>query len=744
METEETPTAEIEPGYTDIPIGDDEAPIKKRRSLEELLAGLAVETVNVMEVCTDEQLTELGSKTHRQVERDWRSGEKWRKRHANILKLYFGDLPPLPNGEQLANAQIHYPIIATAVIRIAARIYDQQFPSNGEYFGCKPTDANDIERTLRVAKFMNWQIDHKIKNYVANYDVLIVQVLLYGSGFTMLSYDHENECPRHDVIATEDIILPYKRSLATDPNMGDMPRITRVLRKYRYELEDLATDGYYNQEAVGKIYEDEDERGSTSMLTDSMTSPVQQAIDKDAGVDSPENDPDAPRVLWEMHTRYKFKGEKRGRPVIITIDKHTKRVLCIKIREDEDPEDRARYNREADQVQASFAAAMQQYERDMMAYSSGMPVDIAGPPMGGDAGMTPLPMPGATDATMPMVDPMMPTPPEEPPGPVPPRMIPINYFYHHKCLSNPDGVYGNGIGTLLEGHNMFADTVGAQIVNTGTLSNTPTLLMAENTRMTRGEIRIRPGEVNTVSSFGKIADAFFQLQFPPPDATMGQLIKDQEDAAAELSGAGEILSGEVGGSNETATTTQIRISQALSNIAILNKRETRVRTAEAQGIARINSVHLKGEQYFAVVDPIKQVPGQPTVVDMTSVTRADFLMDTDITITADPRMSSQPQRLAEAMQAMGVVSQNPLLAQNIALVQAAAREVFLAIDRPQLVAAMMSMPPMMPGAPGMAGPPAPGGEQDSTGGSPRPEPVPPPIPGTNQPPNGAQMEGEIT
>src|SRR6185503_9665072 len=111
--------------------------------------------------------------------------------------------------------------------------------------------------------------------------------------------------------------------------------------------------------------------------------------------------------------------------------------------------------------------------------------------------------------------------------------------------------------------------------------------------------------------------------------------------------------------------------------AIWNKRYTRARTNEGRMLARLNSVHLADEEYFTVVDPFKAIPGQgpppvmggpagnlppapsspvpplpPTPppipqgpeVEQVQVGRMDYLEDTDILITADPRMASQPQR----------------------------------------------------------------------------------------------------
>src|SRR5678815_9660 len=296
MEIEETePTPELDP-MMEMP--EEEPPVSKLPAL----SGLAAETVNLAEVLAPEELKEIGERVHRDFMRDWDSAEKYRLRRASILKLFLGDLPAPVDGESLANAQVHYPIIAKAVMRIHARIYDQQFPSNGEFFGVKPTDAEDLDRAIRVAKHLNWQINHQITEYVPNHDALIMQWLLYGSAFTYMYWDPSKNRPCHEACATEDIVLPYKRK-STDPSMGDMPRITRILRKYRRELEEMEDGKYYT--GVQKLFDQLDDKdqgtGQSTERAKKKKNAVQEVIDRDSGVKKPENDPDAPRELLEQH-----------------------------------------------------------------------------------------------------------------------------------------------------------------------------------------------------------------------------------------------------------------------------------------------------------------------------------------------------------------------------------------------------------------------------------------------------------
>lgn len=779
--------------------------------------GFAPETVDLVATLGDADQQKLADEVIRAYERDWKGSERFRERRTSIVKLFLGMLPPVDDADgSIGGARVHYPIIATAINRMHARVYDQQFPSNGEFFGVKPMDATDLERAVRVAKHLNWQIMHQIPEYVMNHDVLIMQWLLYGSAFSYIYWDPVKSRPCHEVCRTEDIVLPYTFQ-STDPSLSDVPRITRIVRKYQHEIDDLADVGYYQN--IDLVQEREAESGTTgssggggfmanvSSSTGGQT--MDEVMQKAQGVDKPAEDSegskDGPRVLLEQHRWWKLPGDKKSRPIVATVDKATKILIGLRLREDEDPQDRARYNREKAAIRASYDAAMQQYQMNMVQYvqqfgppqppmGAEPPQDATEPPETSAQSMTEPPEPGETTSTMPGFNPMQPPapePPQQPADPTPPRMVAINFFTHFVCIPNPEGIYGFGIGYLLEGHNMVADTIASQIVDAGTLANTSTFFYSRQARMRRGDLRIKPGEGVEVDLAPQDLDKGIKmLEFKGPDPQLAAFIKDQKEEAAELSGANEILSGEVGGSNETATTTQIRISQALTAISILNKRYTRARTFEGQKLARLNSVHLDDVEYFTVVDPLKTVPptafppgqlgtppqtgtappgapppggpglanqpgptgqsgpGQPAPPQPTPgpqminppapliteqyIGRIDYLEDVDITVTADPRMASQPQRVEEAQGIVNALNQDPVIAQMMPLKIAAYRNLFIAMDRPELVAALqqsLMMPP--PGPPG--GPGAPPAKSGAGGGAPQPNDKVP-----NGPPNAVQ------
>ncbi|HET7741446.1 MAG TPA: hypothetical protein VFL67_12435, partial [Mycobacterium sp.] len=499
--TPETPSTDDLSDGTPMEAMDDASGPVETSSVDDEVEGSAPETVNLVATLPPEEAKKIADAVCDDYDRDWRSSEKFRSKRAELVRLCIGELPPKEDGY----AQIHYSVIMKAVVKLHARVYDQQFPSNGEFFGARPTSFADLERSVRIGKHMNWQILHQIPEYVPNHDRLIMQWYIYGSAFSKMYWNPVKNRACHAALLTEDMVLPYAYATeAEDPSMSGLPRITHRQRKYRFGpdgLDALAASGYYDQDAVDAIFADDAESQTQGSTQDQTTEPMSQVIDRASGVEKPESDKGGPRLLLEQHRWWKLPEWDAYRPVIATIDRDTKKLLFFALREDEDPVDRSRYNREKAANDAQHAFAMQQYEQDLRAYEmnlAGLPLapgpqTMTAPPMPGAGDMTPLPMPGETTPTVPGMAP--PLPPVPPPEPEQPKMVPINFFTHFICIPNPEGIYGFGIGYLLEGNNLTADALGSALVTSAMLSNTPTGLASREAKAGSGDIKIKPGEI---------------------------------------------------------------------------------------------------------------------------------------------------------------------------------------------------------------------------------------------------------
>lgn len=679
----------------------------------------------------------VGEMVVRHKEIDWDSSKEYRQRRARQVELFAGILPAKPEGHENI-AQIHLPIIGQAVLLLHATIHGQLFPPGGQLCAGAPTTPASVDRARRLGLHMNWQIGQQVPEYIPHHDRGGMSMLIHGNAFSKWYYNAAKKRPCFTMIQTDDFILPYGAQ-SVDPNLADVPRITERMKLYRHQLEALQDAGYYV--GVDEIYSPEAgadssattrSAGNSGSAANPNRGPMADAQDQIQGQTPPlGTDDEQPRVLLEQHRWLELLGEDRQRPVIVTVDEVTKKVLYLSIREDEDPRDRARFNREQAANDAAHGAAMAQFQAGMQQYMT--TAQAMSQPT-----MVPHPQTGEPTMGPPSMHPdQMPPPPVEPtppPLPAPIEMVTINWYTKYGCIPNPEGIYDYGVGYLLEGANITADTMMSQIVAAMTLSLFPTYLYSRQARMGRGDMALKlGGGIEVALPPEQMQAAFFQLQFPPPNPNAIKIVESQQAQVQEFVGASEILAGEVGGSNETATTTQIRMGAARQNLAVIGVRYNRSRTAELKLLARINSRTMPASEWFAVTQPA--APQQQNDVKMEQVARDEYLEDFNITFTCDPNMASRQQQVADAQKALqAAMSVPPGILDPIAqmttvrmayvgLLKAMGRE-----DMAQIIEQSplpQPPPPMMPPGPG-----GPGGPQPPNGPPGRPpngKPAGPPV-----------------
>ncbi len=720
------PTAEPAPeGVTfDLPVDDQPKPPRNY----DRDANIA------LQLNPDEQ-KEVADAAFARYELDWESGRKFRERRARQVELFCGIMPEKPEGHEKI-AQIHLSIIAQSVLILHATIHGQLFPPTNYIYGARAVTPAATERVQRLGLHMNWQVTTRIPEYLPANDRGMMQFLIYGNMFDCWYYDPIDSRPCYDVIQTDDMVLPYTaKSVRYD--MADVARKTRKLRKYQYEIERLAVAQFYVNTDV--LFSDPDDPVNAGNMKPSETptadaAPMQKVADKAQGQTAPTNDPNGPRLILEQHCWIKLPDEKRQRPVIITFDADTKTLLRLSIREDEDPLDRSRFNREQQAHDERTAALNAQHQANMQAWgdhvaklTSPQPVmdEMGSAVLDGTTGQPMMQPPPALDELPPQ-----PTPPTMPDPPKPVRMITVEWFTKYGCIPNPEGIYDFGVGYLLEGDNIAADTLMSQFVSATTLACFPTFLYSKQAKMQRGDMALRLGEgLEVPLPPDMLQKAFYQFQFPQPPTAIPKLIEAREQAGRELVGASNILTGEPGEANETATSVQIRTNSARMNLAEMGNRFNQSRACSLKNLARINAKTLNPVEYFAVTMPGKQ-DAPPEAMN---IAREDYLEDFQVTFTCDPRLASQPQRVQEASALVAQLMQVPpgalnMQAQQLALTMAMVGYL-KALGRDDIALVFEKAgPPPPPQVPG-GGPP-----QGPPGGNPHGKPQP----GHGGPPQGVQ------
>lgn len=214
------------------------------------------------------------------------------------------------------------------------------------------------------------------------------------------------------------------------------------------------------------------------------------------------------------------------------------------------------------------------------------------------------------------------------------------YFTDYHFLPSLDGgFWGTGFGLLLGDLSSSINSLINMMMDAGHYASLGGGFIGSEFRIKGGHQNMKPGEWRMSNVRGAdIRQAIVDLKYPGADATLYQLLGLLIEAAKGLSSTKDILTGDTGSKNMTATTTLALIEQGLMVFTAVYKRIYRSLKKEFRVIAKINAVHVTPEEYNAFHD------GQEMFDP-----RADYdLSDMDILPMADPRSVTKMQEAAKA------------------------------------------------------------------------------------------------
>jgi hypothetical protein len=618
------------------------------------------ERANLALFLTDDEAKPVGLKVVRRWLQDVSSREDRMKKLDQLQKMYalVAETKSFP-WHKCAN--IKTPSLTGPNLQIQARLYDMIWPANGKVFNVVPSTHDDQVLTHLTERFANAYVRHRMAYMAQGLDDTLHQMTLYGSAFRRTYWDAYERKVRSDWIPIEDFVVAAS-TRSQDPSMSDVPRYTMVHHMSRYDIEERGLDGIFvNTELVKGQPE-----GTNSQFKDTADKLDGQTMDAD--------DEDMPRKVLEQHCKWRLPNRPKEHPafdgrehhVIITVDKESQAVLRMCLREEDDPDDKRRYDREF--------AAYEEYGRQLQKYHEqqagltvsqppvpGAPDMTAPPEMGGPPDMSMGGMEPVMDAqapAAPMGDPMAmqaPPPPLEEPAPVDPptpvRRRQICFFTHYRCFPS-DGFYGLGYGDLLLGIAIAQNTVINQWVDGQAVKNARPMFMSRQIRMARGAVNIGPGEVNEVDGpVGSLKEAIMFLDPPGSDPGTVPLIKMLDGFTDRIAGNGDLMSGQAPGSNQTKAGMQILNDQMMAPITVLARRVKDAFRHELDKIWRCWGVFL-GE------DEAADFSGK----DEPKIERGMFSPSAHLVPTADPRMKSQ--RMEDFQNLFGFCMSSPFLQSN--------------------------------------------------------------------------------
>ena len=212
------------------------------------------------------------------------------------------------------------------------------------------------------------------------------------------------------------------------------------------------------------------------------------------------------------------------------------------------------------------------------------------------------------------------------------------YFVKIPFIPDPDGgFYDIGFGKLLESISDIVDTNLNQMLDAATLQNAGGGLMGKGLKLGKSKITRRPGEYTTVDApGGKIRESVYEFNSPGPSGELFQLLGLMIDAGKDIAATKDVLTGDAGERNMTATTTMALIEQGLKVFSAIFKRIYRSMRLEFKLIYECNRESVTEQQYFEFLDEELAVAPQ------------DFAADMAITPGADPNVITDMQAMVRA------------------------------------------------------------------------------------------------
>lgn len=613
-----------------------------------------------------EFLTEQGRKLIRRVKADDESRADWLKAREDELKLYAG----MPDTLKSGGLAPHDPISTRTELQIWSRAWDQLFPAKGTLMQVQANGPADEEAAARREKFMNWQLRHRVPNWVMSHSQTVLAYVQSGSAFRERSYNPHLRITEFTHLTADDVIVSYTRQ-DLDPLMRSVPRVTRVLRLFRWEIEEKADSGMFDADAAAAIYADDAPSAEASSEEESGFH--EQGIKID-GVEPPSaimaksDDKDLlPRVLYRSQTWLKLPGQDRMKPVVFTVDRKTGIPLSLTIREDDDPFDVARYERDMQAWQAEAQNIAAQYQQQVMQHQQLVANGVPAEP---------------------------PAQPQPPPEPAPPRKRTLYNMIHYRLFPNPAGFYGIGVGYLLKNPNLLINKLELEFLQSARMANTkggwlPNGAMGKRT----GPIEIEMGKYHQTELEPEQMVGIKDFNFSPPADGLWKFIEKTREDCSTLVADVDTMSGEAGPTNETRAAAQMRQGNAMALVGIIARLYQEPLKEEVKLLAHDNRTFMDDMETFFLSETTMdgaQQGGQETV------NRSDFKDEFDFTFTADQRMQTQPERVQTVsglIQQMGTV---PAVAQNPAvggpLYHAMLVELFRAMDKPEFEKALGPAP----------------------------------------------------
>lgn len=206
---------------------------------------------NIAELLSDKELANISQKVLEGYKHDEDSRQEWKDNNEKAMKIA-KQVPEHKTYPWKDAADIKYPLITQATIDFAAREYPEIIQSDkvvkATVIGKDLSDEKFL-RTLRVSRFMSFQLLNLMDGWEEGVDKLLHMLPVLGTVFKKTYYDDLEERVCSDLCHPDRIVVNYKiQSLKT------AKRITHVLLMSRNAIVSRIRLGIYSEIDIDAIF----------------------------------------------------------------------------------------------------------------------------------------------------------------------------------------------------------------------------------------------------------------------------------------------------------------------------------------------------------------------------------------------------------------------------------------------------------------------------------------------------------
>jgi hypothetical protein len=435
-------------------------------------------------------LAKIGNKVIDDFDSDYESSTEWRKRIAADWKLFAGDLPEkLFPWKDAAN--VHVPLMLENITRVVFRAYGELFQDKSNVFGVSSLGPEDDDQAALLGLHGNWQLRNEIPDFFREIGHRgLLNFFTVGDITGHSYYDEVRKQNRHELLTADEFVTPYAFK-TTMPDYSDLPRMTKVMRKYKNEIEAMRAVWF----DVDKVLDDEPN------FDDDPESPIADSAAQIAGVEMPDDDGAAPyKILW-YEGWVDLPNQTKERFCKILVDYRTHHVLSLVIQEEAPWQEKAKYKRQLDEL-AKFRNEQAMHQQALAEHDQ-MGAQLGEATASGQVGPEQAAQTLQTlqqNAPQPPVPPAWMENPDDPTAaPKQPDKRPIHLFTHAVCIEPAGGSLGLGYGRGQADHNRSANTAFSQFTDAATLANCKTVITAGAAEWEGGSFKIAPGSINKMT-----------------------------------------------------------------------------------------------------------------------------------------------------------------------------------------------------------------------------------------------------